>query len=90
MEKLKLTELVEAVGGILLSAESNQKDQILSCASGKSPADLKFQQTQSSKGDPGAEILSVVTDSRKITKGCVFFALSGERFDGHAYHAFSL
>ena len=34
---------------------------------------------------PPAEILSVVTDSRKITKGCVFFALSGERFDGHAY-----
>ena len=31
------------------------------------------------------EILSVVTDSRKITPGCVFFALSGERFDGHAY-----
>ena len=30
------------------------------------------------------EILSVVTDSRKITPGCVFFALSGERFDGHA------
>ena len=34
---------------------------------------------------PAAEILSVVTDSRKITKNCVFFALSGERFDGHAY-----
>lgn len=34
---------------------------------------------------PPAEILSVVTDSRKITKDCVFFALSGERFDGHAY-----
>lgn len=33
----------------------------------------------------GAEVLSVVTDSRKITPGCVFFALSGERFDGHAY-----
>ena len=31
------------------------------------------------------EILSVVTDSRKITRDCVFFALSGERFDGHAY-----
>ena len=31
------------------------------------------------------EILSVVTDSRKIIPGCVFFALSGERFDGHAY-----
>ena len=42
--------------------------------------------------DPGVpavtgdtEILSVVTDSRKITPGCVFFALCGERFDGHAF-----
>ena len=31
------------------------------------------------------EILSVVTDSRRITAGCVFFALSGDRFDGHTY-----
>lgn len=39
---------------------------------------------------PSTQILSVVTDSRKITKGCVFFALSGERFDGHAYVEASL
>lgn len=56
MEKLKLKELAEAVGGTLLE-----------------PA------------DPETEILSVVTDSRKIMEGCVFFALAGERFDGHAY-----
>ena len=41
--------------------------------------------TQNSPDLSGTEILSVVTDSRKITKGCVFFALGGERFDGHAY-----
>ena len=41
---------------------------------------------QSEKADrQETEILSVVTDSRKIIPGCVFFALSGERFDGHAY-----
>ena len=28
---------------------------------------------------PPAEILSVVTDSRRITKGCVFFALRKNR-----------
>lgn len=28
---------------------------------------------------------AVVTDTRKITSGCVFVALKGERFDGHDY-----
>lgn len=27
----------------------------------------------------------ISTDSRKITEGCIFFALSGERFDGNEY-----
>ncbi|MBJ7537558.1 UDP-N-acetylmuramoyl-tripeptide--D-alanyl-D-alanine ligase [Marinomonas transparens] len=31
------------------------------------------------------EIFSVVTDTRKITLGCIFVALKGERFDGHDY-----
>ena len=32
-----------------------------------------------------AEILSICTDSRKITRGCLFIALVGERFDGHDF-----
>lgn len=35
-------------------------------------------------------ISAVVTDSRRITADCVFFALAGERFDGHAYVGASL
>ena len=27
----------------------------------------------------------ICTDSRKITKQCLFFALSGERFDGNQF-----
>ena len=27
----------------------------------------------------------IVTDSRKLSEDCVFFALKGERFDGHDY-----
>ena len=30
-------------------------------------------------------VSSVSTDSRKITEGCLFIPLRGERFDGHAY-----
>lgn len=33
------------------------------------------------------EVLSICTDSRKITKGCLFIALVGERFDGHDFVA---
>ena len=41
--------------------------------------------------DPEDRLISdVVTDSRRITPGCVFFALSGDRFDGHAYVGASL
>lgn len=39
---------------------------------------------------PETEIQAVVTDSRRISPGCVFFALEGDRFDGHAYVEASL
>ena len=32
----------------------------------------------------------VVTDSRRVTRGAIFFALKGERFDGNAYAAAAL
>ena len=32
-----------------------------------------------------AQVLSICTDSRKITDGCLFIALVGERFDGHDF-----
>ncbi len=35
--------------------------------------------------DETAMIADVCTDSRKITPGCLFVALKGERFDGHAF-----
>lgn len=31
------------------------------------------------------EVLSVCTDTRKIEKGCIFFALKGANFDGHSF-----
>ncbi|MBE3581058.1 MAG: UDP-N-acetylmuramoyl-tripeptide--D-alanyl-D-alanine ligase [Thermoanaerobacteraceae bacterium] len=37
------------------------------------------------QGDPGREIKGVSTDSRRVCGGEVFFALKGERFDGHDY-----
>lgn len=39
------------------------------------------------QGDPGTVINSVSTDSRKIKKGDLFFALSGERYDAHSFLA---
>lgn len=36
-------------------------------------------------GDPARLVTHVSTDSRKVTAGEVFFALKGERFDGHDY-----
>ena len=32
----------------------------------------------------------ICTDSRKLFKGCLFFALKGENFDGNAYAAEAL
>lgn len=36
-------------------------------------------------GDSDTVITEVSTDSRKITEGCLFVALVGEKFDGHDY-----
>lgn len=56
MERIKLFEIVEAVGG--------------------------------SFGYPGdIDITSVSTDTRTIQPGCVYFAIKGERFDGHDFAA---
>jgi len=37
-------------------------------------------------GDAG-QIVEVVTDTRKVTPGCLFVALKGERFDAHDFAA---
>lgn len=31
------------------------------------------------------DVLSICTDSRKVSSGCLFIALVGERFDGHDF-----
>ncbi len=36
-------------------------------------------------GDPFIQLASVSTDSRAVRRGDIFFALKGEKFDGHAY-----
>jgi len=38
-------------------------------------------------GEPQGTFRRILTDSRKIEKGCLFLALKGERFDGHAFLA---
>ena len=79
MEKILLHELLEAVGGKLLTAA----DKGCTAAPEKSAVGRDF--CPDAEDMMSAEILSVVTDSRKIEPGCVFFALCGERFDGHAF-----
>lgn len=37
------------------------------------------------QGDPGIILQSVSTDTRRINKGDLFFALSGERYDAHDF-----
>ena len=36
-------------------------------------------------GDPGAIAVAAVIDSRDVSSGCVFFAMAGERCDGHDF-----
>ena len=36
-------------------------------------------------GDAAVSVFSAEVDSRKCTEGCIFFALEGERVDGHDY-----
>ncbi len=88
MEKILLHELLLAVGGKLLTAENKnagkapEKADTENIVSGNS---ISEKAVSGDKDIPEAEILSVVTDSRKIAPGCVFFALCGDRFDGHAF-----
>jgi UDP-N-acetylmuramoyl-tripeptide--D-alanyl-D-alanine ligase len=37
------------------------------------------------RGSPDTRIVGVCTDSRRVQEGDVFFALTGERFDGHDF-----
>lgn len=46
--------------------------------------------TLGSAADPELEISGVITDSRKITSGCLFVPLTGDHFDGHDYSAAAL
>ncbi|CNH84034.1 UDP-N-acetylmuramoyl-tripeptide--D-alanyl-D-alanine ligase [Yersinia pekkanenii] len=39
----------------------------------------------SDKGGDNVEITEVTIDTRKVTSGCLFVALKGERFDGHDF-----
>lgn len=74
MEKILVHELVAAVQGTLLTADGAENGR------------EELSAAQAGHGESGAcEITSVVTDSRRISPGCVFFALCGERFDGHAF-----
>ncbi len=36
-------------------------------------------------GDPKAAVSGISTDSRSVKNGDIFFAIKGEKFDGHAY-----
>ena len=40
---------------------------------------------QVAAGDPGAMAGTAVIDSREVASGCAFFAIPGERSDGHEF-----
>jgi UDP-N-acetylmuramoyl-L-alanyl-D-glutamate--2,6-diaminopimelate ligase len=42
-------------------------------------------ETISVTGDTGADITGIAYDSRKVTPGCLFVAMRGEKVDGHDY-----
>ncbi len=46
---------------------------------------IEWSGAKSFGADETALITDVCTDSRKITPGCLFVALKGERFDGHSF-----
>jgi UDP-N-acetylmuramoyl-L-alanyl-D-glutamate--2,6-diaminopimelate ligase len=46
---------------------------------------LKGIKVVSSTGNTGADVVSVVFDSRKVEKGCLFVAVTGTKTDGHNY-----
>src|SRR5580700_1676023 len=37
------------------------------------------------KADPALEIRSIAYDSRRVAPGCLFFAVAGEKDDGHRF-----
>lgn len=51
-------------------------------------ADLLENKAYTAIGD--TEITSVTDDSRKITQGCIYVCIKGERFDGHSVAAQAL
>lgn len=44
----------------------------------------------SGSGEAGFPFTTITTDSRKVVAGCLFIALSGEKFDGHDFIATAL
>lgn len=42
-------------------------------------------QVLATDGDPETPVTSICTDSRRVSRGAVFFAMSGTRTDGHHY-----
>ncbi|TAM80638.1 MAG: UDP-N-acetylmuramoyl-L-alanyl-D-glutamate--2,6-diaminopimelate ligase [Acidobacteria bacterium] len=46
---------------------------------------LERVQPVESGADPNTEAISLAYDSRRVDKGCVFFAIEGEKTDGHLF-----
>ena len=46
---------------------------------------LTLQKLQQAEGDLDQEVAGLVYDSRRVTKGDVFFAVPGEQADGHQF-----
>lgn len=87
MEKITLTELIQAVGGEWLPEPRHSEMENVSAV-----PDTESRGSESGilKNNADIRISSIITDSRHIEPGCVFFALTGDRFDGHDYVRSSL